>query len=144
MKEEEHGDGLLAVVVYGEVLEMGRYDWRTVFWWDWPATWVPAWSPGCKPERLGEEEGRVGRRRREEGRVERRRGEWEGEGGRRESGEEKEGGGGKSGMLTIPAVLQGRWSYRQLTMQEPSSSGIDDTMQSMERGYVLPEEAGMH
>ena len=81
MKEEEHGDWLLAVVVYGEVLEMGRYDWRTVYWWDWAATWVPAQSPSCKPERLREEEGRVGRRR-EEGRVERRRRE-EGRVGRR-------------------------------------------------------------
>ena len=85
VKEEERGDGLLVVVVYGEVLEMGRYDWRTVFWWEWPATWAPARSPSCRPERLGEEK---------EGRVERR-GEW---------------GGGKRGMLTTPAVLQGRWS----------------------------------
>ena len=30
--KEERGDGLLVLVVYGEVLEMGRYDWRTVFW----------------------------------------------------------------------------------------------------------------
>ena len=68
MKEEERGDGLLAVVIYGEVLEMGRYDWRTVFWWEWPATWAPARSPSCRPERLGKEEkeGRVGRRRRGE------------------------------------------------------------------------------
>lgn len=64
VKEEERGDGLLAVVVYGEVLEMGRYDWRRVFWWEWPATWAPARSPSCRPERLGEEkEERVGRRR---------------------------------------------------------------------------------
>lgn len=54
--KEERGDGLLVLVVYGEVLEMGRYDWRTVFWWELPATWAPARSPSCRPGRLGEEE----------------------------------------------------------------------------------------
>ena len=56
LKEEEWGDGLLVLVVYGEVLEMGRNDWRTVFWWELPATWAPPRSPSCRPERLGEEE----------------------------------------------------------------------------------------